>query len=82
VVRTVSQSLTHPQTIENGMVVEMQHSTAGLVRSLGLPITIDDVRGRSENSPPPLLGQHNTEILEEFLGMTQAEIKEVINQGL
>jgi crotonobetainyl-CoA:carnitine CoA-transferase CaiB-like acyl-CoA transferase len=81
VVRTVSQSLTHPQTIENGMVVEMQHSTAGLVKSLGLPITIDDVRGRSENSPPPLLGQHNTEILEGFLGMTQAEIKELTNQG-
>ena len=80
VVRTVSQSLTHPQTIENGMVVEMQHSTAGLVKSLGLPIAIDDVRGRSENSPPPLLGQHNTEILEGFLGMTQAEIKELTNQ--
>ena len=77
VVRTVSQSLTHPQTIENGMVVEMNHSTAGLVKSLGLPITIDAVRGRSKNLPPPLLGQHNNEIFEKFLGMTQAEIKEL-----
>ena len=59
------------------MVVEMNHSTAGLVKSLGLPITIDAVRGRRKNLPPPLLGQHNTEILEKFLGMTQAEIKEL-----
>ena len=79
VVRTVSQSLSHPQTLENGMVVEMQHSTAGLVKSLGLPITIDAERGRSENNPPPLLGQHNEEILIEFLGLTKSEIEELKN---
>ena len=74
VVRTVSQSLSHPQTLENGMVVEIQHSTAGLIKSLGLPIKI---RGRKNNMPPPLLGEHNNEILKGFLGMTKAEINEL-----
>ena len=77
VVRTVSQSLSHPQTLENGMVVEIQHSTAGLIKSLGLPIKIDNVRGRKNNMPPPLLGEHNNEILRYFLGMTKAEINEL-----
>ena len=77
VVRTVSQSLSHPQTLENGMVVEIQHSTAGLIKSLGLPIKIDNVRGRKNNMPPPLLGEHNNEILKGFLGMTKAEINEL-----
>ena len=77
VVRTVSQSLSHPQTLENGMVVEIQHSTAGLIKSLGLPIKIDNVRGRKNNMPPPLLGEHNNEILKGFLGMTKAEISEL-----
>jgi len=77
VVRTVSQSLSHPQTLENGMVVEIQHSTAGLIKSLGLPIKIDNVRGRKNNMPPPLLGEHNNEILRDFLGMTKAEINEL-----
>ena len=77
VVRTVSQSLSHPQTLKNGMVVEIQHSTAGLIKSLGLPIKIDNVRGRKNNMPPPLLGEHNNEILKGFLGMTKAEINEL-----
>ena len=80
VVRTVSQSLSHPQTLENGMVVEMQHATAGLVKSLGLPISIDAKRGRTDNRPPPLLGEHNSGILGEFLGMSQSEIEELTKQ--
>ena len=67
----------NPKTLENGMVVEIQHSTAGLIKSLGLPIKIDNVRGRKNNMPPPLLGEHNNEILKGFLGMTKAEINEL-----
>ena len=72
VVRTVTQSLSHPQTIENGMVLDLEHPTAGIVKSLGLPISFDG----KINLPPPLLGEHNEEILREFLGMSDKEIEQ------
>ena len=76
VVRTVAQSLSHPQTIENGMVLDLEHPTAGIVKSLGLPISFDGKRGKETNLPPPLLGEHNEEILREFLGMSDKEIEQ------
>ena len=76
VVRTVTQSLSHPQTIENGMVLDLDHPTAGIVKSLGLPISFDGKRGKETNLPPPLLGEHNEEILREFLGMSDKEIEQ------
>ena len=76
VVRTVTQSLSHPQTIENGMVLDLEHPTAGIVKSLGLPISFDGKRGKETNLPPPLLGEHNEEILREFLGMSDKEIEQ------
>ena len=51
VVRTVTQSLSHPQTIENGMVLDLEHPTAGIVKSLGLPISFDGKRGKETNLP-------------------------------
>ncbi len=77
VVRTVTQSLSHPQTIENGMVIDLEHPTAGIVKSLGLPISFDGKRGKEKNLPPPLLGEHNKEILREFLGMSDKEIEQL-----
>ena len=76
VVRTVTQSLSHPQTTENGMVLDLEHPTAGIVKSLGLPISFDGKRGKENNLPPPLLGEHNEEILREFLGMSDKEIEQ------
>ncbi len=77
VVRTVTQSLSHPQTIENGMVLDLEHPTAGIVKSLGLPISFDGKRGKEKNLPPPTLGEHNEEILREFLGMSDKEIEQL-----
>ena len=79
VVRTVTQSLSHPQTIENGMVLDLEHPTAGIIKSLGLPISFDGKRGKETNLPPPLLGEHNEEILREFLGMSDKEIEQFIS---
>ena len=76
VVRTVTQSLSHPQTTENGMVLDLEHPTAGIVKSLGLPISFDGKRGKETNLPPPLLGEHNEEILREILGMSDKEIEQ------
>ncbi|KAJ3344569.1 hypothetical protein HDU83_005090 [Entophlyctis luteolus] len=59
-VNTISQTFAHPQMVE---VVD--HPTAGKIKLVGIPVkfsnTIPTIR-----MPPPLLGQHTDEILEEL----------------
>jgi crotonobetainyl-CoA:carnitine CoA-transferase CaiB-like acyl-CoA transferase len=35
-----------------------------------------------ENRPPPLLGEHTQEILQEKLGLTELQIKSLKDQGI
>jgi crotonobetainyl-CoA:carnitine CoA-transferase CaiB-like acyl-CoA transferase len=48
-----------------GMIVELEHPLIGLVRSLGTPIVFGQ-KGPTYRRPPPLLGQHNSEIRAEL----------------
>jgi len=52
---------------ERGMRVEIEHPKAGLISQVGTPWKID---GRSSpiRLPPPWLGQHTDEVLDELLG--------------
>ena len=54
-------SLTDPHFISRGMVVELEHPSAGLVKSIGCPITMSN-SGPTYRRYPPRLGEHNAEI--------------------
>lgn len=58
------QTLTDAQLVERGMVVELEHPLAGLVRSIGCPVRLAD-SGPTYRRYPPLLGEHNDEIRDE-----------------
>jgi len=49
------------------MVVEVDHPTAGRSRTLGIPVKLSDTPGRVRR-PAPLLGEHNGEVFDEWLG--------------
>jgi crotonobetainyl-CoA:carnitine CoA-transferase CaiB-like acyl-CoA transferase len=80
-INTVAEALATPQTAAAGMVVEMEHATAGLVRLLGIPFffsrTPADVR-----RPPPALGQHTDEVLAELAGLEASEIEKLREAGI
>lgn len=79
-INSVPETLAHPQILERGFIVELQHPLAGLVKSLGNPIRFSDTPA-SYRLPPPALGEHNAAILGE-LGFTTGEISEFEAQGI
>jgi crotonobetainyl-CoA:carnitine CoA-transferase CaiB-like acyl-CoA transferase len=78
-INSVPETLSHPQLVERGFIVELEHPLAGLVKSLGNPVRLGDTPV-SFRRPPPAMGEHNAEILEK-LGFTAEEIGALKAQG-
>ncbi|MBA3416640.1 MAG: CoA transferase, partial [Chloroflexia bacterium] len=69
-----------PQVRENEMIVEWEHPTAGTVRGVGIPVKFSETPGEITRHAP-LLGEHAAEILREFAGFDEAEIRELQDAG-
>jgi formyl-CoA transferase len=72
-INSIDQVFGDPQVRERKMVVELEHPTAGQVNLAGSPLKLSRTPVRME-VPPPLLGQHTEELLQDYLGYTMAEI--------
>ena len=64
-----------PQIVATGLLQQLSHP-AGDVRVVGAPFLLDGVRPRARR-PPPLLGEHTTQVL-TALGLSDAQIREVV----
>jgi crotonobetainyl-CoA:carnitine CoA-transferase CaiB-like acyl-CoA transferase len=65
-VRTLDDVYTWEQTRSQGLVIEVDHPTAGTIELPGPPLRFDDLPyagGRQRHQPPPRLGEHNDSIL-------------------
>jgi crotonobetainyl-CoA:carnitine CoA-transferase CaiB-like acyl-CoA transferase len=78
-VLTKEEVFSHPQVVENDMVVEMTHPVAGCVKMLGIPFTLSRNPGAIQR-PSPVLGEHSREILLE-LGYHESDIQSMKNAG-
>jgi CoA:oxalate CoA-transferase len=56
-----AELLTHPQIIARRMVEEVDHPTAGRLKTLGVPVKLSETPG-SVRAPAPRLGEHSAEI--------------------
>ena len=80
-VNGVKAALAEQQTLARGMVIEMDHPTAGQLKTLGFPIKLTETP-LAARRPPPLLGQHSAEVLRDELGLDAAAIAALSAQGV
>lgn len=70
---TLDEVYKDPHVLARGMLVEIEHPTAGKVPQIGVPVKFSLTPGRIRR-PAPTLGQHTQEVLEEA-GFTPEEIE-------
>jgi formyl-CoA transferase/CoA:oxalate CoA-transferase len=73
------ETLADPQLLGRGMIVELEHPLAGLVRSIGNPVHLSETPV-TYRLPPPLLGEHNGEVL-SALGYDARQVEGLREQG-
>ena len=61
-VNDMLQALADPQTLARQMVVEVEHSALGAVKTLGLPVKFSATPGKVRTGAP-LYGEHTREVL-------------------
>ncbi|GAB4275986.1 MAG: CaiB/BaiF CoA-transferase family protein [Deferrisomatales bacterium] len=81
-INTVDRVVADPQIRARGMVVEVDHPVAGKTKMAGCPIKLSAAPERWEPSPAPLLGEHSREVLGGLLGLTEAEIDALEEEGV
>jgi crotonobetainyl-CoA:carnitine CoA-transferase CaiB-like acyl-CoA transferase len=64
---------TDPQVLHRDMLLTIPHPTLGEVKQTGLPIKFSETPGGIDRHPP-LLGEHNNEILTD-IGYSDDDIK-------
>ncbi len=74
-VNTMREAFDDPQLKHREMLLEMEHPVEGRIPQLGFPIKFSDTPGRLR-TPPPLLGEHNDEVLRS-LGYADGDIEEL-----
>ncbi len=67
-INTVAQAFANPQVQSRGMQIQLPHPLAGQVPLMGSPMKFSGTP-IEHKLPPPVLGQHSEEILEQVLGM-------------
>jgi len=77
-VLSIEEMLRHPQTVARGMVTEVEHATAGTVRTLGMPVKVGTPEPVRRGAP--LLGQHTREVLRET-GYSAEEVDDLVRSG-
>lgn len=81
-INTIDRVVRDPHIAEaREMFVEVEHPKAGKMKITGSHLKFSDTKA-GVRTPAPLLGQHNTEVLTEFLNLSEDEIKELKEKGV
>ena len=79
-IRTVGEVCEAPQLLERGMVGEHDHPVAGRVRYVASAVRFDD-RAPPRATRPPLLGEHTSDVVSQWLQLAPAEVRAYAEAG-
>jgi crotonobetainyl-CoA:carnitine CoA-transferase CaiB-like acyl-CoA transferase len=80
-INSVAEALADPQTEARQMIETVAHPTIGALKLTGMPYKFSGTPA-SVRHPPPLLGEHTDEILQEELGLDAAAIAALRRDGV
>jgi crotonobetainyl-CoA:carnitine CoA-transferase CaiB-like acyl-CoA transferase len=80
-INDLAQVFDDPQVRHRGLRVEAPHPVAGTVPMVASPIRLSATPVRHDVAPPAL-GEHTGEVLTGLLGMTEAEVLALREQGI
>jgi crotonobetainyl-CoA:carnitine CoA-transferase CaiB-like acyl-CoA transferase len=80
-IHTMPEVFSDPQVLHSQLVEEVQHPALGPLKMVGSPLHFDAKKGQSIQRPPPLLGEHTVEILQQF-GWSAPEIEALKERGV
>ena len=80
-VRDLQEVFADPQVAARGMVTELDHAIAGLLKLVGSPLKFSDTPCAIRR-PPPSLGQHTAEVLTIDLGLAASEVDQLRASGV
>jgi glutaryl-CoA transferase len=81
-INRIDQVFADPHVLARGMVTEMAHPATGSapVRLISSPLRLA-ATPVSYRHPPPLLGQHTAEVLQQHLGLSDADLAALRDDG-
>jgi crotonobetainyl-CoA:carnitine CoA-transferase CaiB-like acyl-CoA transferase len=80
-IQNYDELLLDPQVAANGYLVDVDVPKFGTARVVTNVVHLSDTPGGGVRRPPPLLGEHTGEVMEE-LGFSPEEIDEVVGSGV
>lgn len=80
-INNLEEVFADPQVQSRSMCVNVEHSVAGQIRLVGSPMKFSDTPAGTA-LPPPQLGEHTCQILEELLGLGSSEIEKLSAAGI
>lgn len=72
-INTIEDVFNHPQAQVRNLKLEIEHPTAGRVGFPGFPYKMSQTPAELLR-PPPMLGEHNEEVLTELLGFSKEQV--------
>lgn len=79
-INNLADVFSDPQVQHCRLVEEIAHPVLGQLKQLANPVRMDALRQGSVRLPPPLLGEHTREVLEDY-GLSAADIDDLLGRG-
>jgi len=80
-INSIDQTLDDPQVQAREMVIDVPHTSAGMIRMVASPLKIP-TSPPVVRLPPPMLGEHTEQILRELMGFDKKNVEDLRNSQI